>query len=638
MLNGRVEPGDTVAVVGAGPIGLATIMTAKLHTPGKIIAIDLADSRLEKAIEFGADVDDQQRPRGRGREGDGADGRPRCRRRDRGVGVPETFELCTELIRPGGRVANVGVHGKCATLHLEKLWIRDVMITTGLVDTSTTPKLLKLIEGGQLDPTMFATHRFSLDETEEAYDVFGAAAETHALKVVLSAVPVETRARRKRRGSSLASSLDQAVAEAVDVILRDGGTLRLRPPLAADADALLAFFDGPLRREPVPALPRVPADRRRGSSSRCSIPTGSSAAPSSAGSPTATATSESSPSRATRGSVTSDTAEMAFAVADSEQGRGIGTRLLEQLASRARRAGISSFVADVLASNAAALAVFADAGFELVRELESGRGRAALPDRPDRHARVARRGARPHRRRRLAASVLRAGDGRRDRRLAPARLDRRRALPQHPRRRLRAAPPSPSTSRAEPVAGVRAYRSIGEIPDTVDLAVICLPGRAGARRGSRRAPPRRARALRDLGRLRRDRRGGPRAPGAAARARSSARRAARRPELPRHRRPGPRPERDLRASRASRRPDRLLVPERRARAWRCSRRPPSAGSASRPSSRSATRPTSRRTTCSSGGRTTRRRISCCSTSSRSATRGRSRASPAGSRAGSRSSP
>ena len=101
------------------------------------------------------------------------------------VGVPETFELCTELIRPGGRVANVGVHGKCVTLHLEKLWIRDVTITTGLVDTTTTPKLLKLIEGGRLDPTVFATHHFALAETEEAYDVFAAAAETHALKVVL---------------------------------------------------------------------------------------------------------------------------------------------------------------------------------------------------------------------------------------------------------------------------------------------------------------------------------------------------------------------------------------------------------------------------------------------------------------------
>jgi alcohol dehydrogenase len=187
VLSGRVEPGDTVVVVGAGPIGLATIMTAQLHTPGRIIAIDLADARLEKALEFGADVVINN-----GREdatarvmqltgGLGADVAIEA------VGVPETFELCTELIRPGGRVANVGVHGKCATLHLETLWIRDVLITTGLVDTNSTPKLLKLIEGGRLDPTVFATHRFPLADAEEAYDVFGAAAETHALKVVLNA-------------------------------------------------------------------------------------------------------------------------------------------------------------------------------------------------------------------------------------------------------------------------------------------------------------------------------------------------------------------------------------------------------------------------------------------------------------------
>jgi alcohol dehydrogenase len=190
VLNGRVEPGDTVAVVGAGPIGLATIMTAKLHTPGKIVAIDLADARLEKALEFGADVAINN-----GSEdavarvmsltgGLGADVAVEA------VGVPETFELCADLIRPGGRVANVGVHGHPATLHLEKLWIRDVLITTGLVDTTTTPKLLKLIEAGRLDPTPFATHRFALADVEEAYDVFGAAAESHALKVVLEAAPV----------------------------------------------------------------------------------------------------------------------------------------------------------------------------------------------------------------------------------------------------------------------------------------------------------------------------------------------------------------------------------------------------------------------------------------------------------------
>jgi alcohol dehydrogenase len=107
------------------------------------------------------------------------------------VGVPRTFELCTELVRPGGRVANVGVHGHPVTLHLETLWIRGITITTGLVDTSTTPKLMSLVAEGRLDATPFATHRFALDETMAAYDTFADAAKTHALKVVLLAEPAE---------------------------------------------------------------------------------------------------------------------------------------------------------------------------------------------------------------------------------------------------------------------------------------------------------------------------------------------------------------------------------------------------------------------------------------------------------------
>jgi len=160
-------------------------MTAKLHTPGRIVAIDLADARLEKAREFGADVTINN-----GREdalaavleltgGLGADVAVEA------VGVPETFELCTALVRPGGHVANVGVHGHSATLHLETLWIKGVTITTGLVDTSTTPRLLSLIAEGRLDPTPFATHRFALADTLDAYETFAAAAETNALKVVL---------------------------------------------------------------------------------------------------------------------------------------------------------------------------------------------------------------------------------------------------------------------------------------------------------------------------------------------------------------------------------------------------------------------------------------------------------------------
>jgi len=190
VLNGRVEPGDTVVIVGACPIGLATIMTAKLYTPAHIVAIDLDDSRLECARAFGADVtinngsDAAVAAVMELTDGLGADVAIEA------VGVPETFELCTELIRPGGRVANVGVHGHPATLHLETLWIRDITITMGLVDTFTTPQLLKLIAEGRLDPTPFATHRFALDEAMAAYDTFGDAARTHALKVVLEATPV----------------------------------------------------------------------------------------------------------------------------------------------------------------------------------------------------------------------------------------------------------------------------------------------------------------------------------------------------------------------------------------------------------------------------------------------------------------
>jgi alcohol dehydrogenase len=189
VLAGRVEPGDTVAIVGAGPIGLAAVMTAKLLSPGRIVVLDVADARLEKAREFGADVtinNGRTDPIAEVMELTGGLGTDVA---IEAVGIPETFELCTDLIRPGGRVANVGVHGNPATLHLERLWIRDVTITTGLVDTFATPKLLRLIAEGRLDPLPFATHRFALDEMMEAYDTFADAATTNALKVVLTGHP-----------------------------------------------------------------------------------------------------------------------------------------------------------------------------------------------------------------------------------------------------------------------------------------------------------------------------------------------------------------------------------------------------------------------------------------------------------------
>jgi len=185
VLNGVVHPGDVVAIVGAGPIGLAAILTAKLFTPGHIVAIDLDDGRLEAARRFGADVTVNNGTKDAVAavmdltEGLGADVSIEA------VGVPDTFELAVDLVRPGGHIANVGVHGKAVTLHLEKLWIRDVTITTGLVDTFSTPQLLKLVASGRLDPTLFATHRFPLGDTMDAYDVFADAARTGALKVVL---------------------------------------------------------------------------------------------------------------------------------------------------------------------------------------------------------------------------------------------------------------------------------------------------------------------------------------------------------------------------------------------------------------------------------------------------------------------
>ena len=185
VLNGRIKPADTVVIVGAGPIGLAAIQTAQLYSPSHIVAVDLSTSRLDAAKQFGADVtastaEEAERVVCELTGGLGADVAIEA------VGVPQTFELCTKLVRPGGHVANVGVHGKPATLHLESLWIRNVTITTGLVDTSSTPTLLRMVASGRIDGERFITHRFALDEMERAYEVFENAGDTGALKVVLT--------------------------------------------------------------------------------------------------------------------------------------------------------------------------------------------------------------------------------------------------------------------------------------------------------------------------------------------------------------------------------------------------------------------------------------------------------------------
>lgn len=182
VLAGKVSPGDTVVVVGAGPIGLAALATARLFSPSCVIMVDPAQSRRDTALAAGADhavaPDDAAGLIASLTQG-GADVAIEA------VGVPSSFELCTTVVRPGGHVANVGVHGEPATLHLETLWIKNVTITTGLVDTRTTPLLLRLLGEKKLDVSSLCTHRFGLDEMQDAYDVFSRAGETGALKVAL---------------------------------------------------------------------------------------------------------------------------------------------------------------------------------------------------------------------------------------------------------------------------------------------------------------------------------------------------------------------------------------------------------------------------------------------------------------------
>ncbi len=185
VLNGTVRPGDTVVIVGAGPIGLAAIIGARMFSPAHVIAIDKAESRLQAAKQFGADIvlkpeDNPLEVVRSVTDGLGADVVMEA------VGAPATFELCTTLVRPGGHVANIGVHGDPATLHLEDLWISNITITTGLVDTYSTPTLLRMTASGQIDTSHLVTHRFALDDIMEAYDVFSRPAQTGALKVVLS--------------------------------------------------------------------------------------------------------------------------------------------------------------------------------------------------------------------------------------------------------------------------------------------------------------------------------------------------------------------------------------------------------------------------------------------------------------------
>jgi alcohol dehydrogenase len=187
VLNGKVEPGSTVAIVGSGPIGLAALLTARFYSPAEIIMVDLDDNRLETAKRFGATAVINS-----------ADGNAvnaiMTLTSGRGVdtaieavGIPATFELCEEIIAPGGTIANVGVHGVKVDLHMEHLWDRNITITTRLVDTVSTPMLLETLRSRRLDPKLLITHRFTFEQILDAYETFAHAAETRALKVIIAA-------------------------------------------------------------------------------------------------------------------------------------------------------------------------------------------------------------------------------------------------------------------------------------------------------------------------------------------------------------------------------------------------------------------------------------------------------------------
>ena len=187
VLNGRVQPGSTVAIVGSGPIGLAALLTAQFYSPAEIIMIDLDDNRLAVAKRFGATATINS--------SDGKAVKAVMKITSKrgvdtaieAVGIPATFELCQQIVAPGGVIANVGVHGKKADLHLELLWDRNIAITTRLVDTATIPMLFKTVAAKKIDPALLVTHRFKLDDILAAYETFGNAAKTKALKVIITA-------------------------------------------------------------------------------------------------------------------------------------------------------------------------------------------------------------------------------------------------------------------------------------------------------------------------------------------------------------------------------------------------------------------------------------------------------------------
>jgi alcohol dehydrogenase len=187
VLNGKVEPGSTVAIIGAGPIGLAALLTAQFYSPAEIIMIDLDENRLQVARRFGATATVN------GGDGKAAEtvmemtGGRGVDTAIEAVGIPATFVTCENIVAPGGTIANVGVHGVKVDLHLERLWSRNITVTTRLVDTVTTPMLLKTVQSRRIDPKRLITHHFKLEQILDAYDTFARAATTQALKVIIDA-------------------------------------------------------------------------------------------------------------------------------------------------------------------------------------------------------------------------------------------------------------------------------------------------------------------------------------------------------------------------------------------------------------------------------------------------------------------
>lgn len=186
VLNGRVKPGDTIAIVGAGPVGLSALLTSQFFSPSEIIMVDLDDNRLTISEKLGATI-----------LVNSSDGKAVQKIMEltngkgvdvviEAVGIPATFDICQEIVKPGGTIANVGVHGKSVELHIEKLWIQNITLTTGLVSTNSTPMLLKSVVAKKIEPLQLITHRFEMNDIMEAYNVFENASREQAIKVIIA--------------------------------------------------------------------------------------------------------------------------------------------------------------------------------------------------------------------------------------------------------------------------------------------------------------------------------------------------------------------------------------------------------------------------------------------------------------------